>query len=262
MREAARLFSGEVVHARLRPRPHRLRYRVFSLLLDVDEIDAVAARCRFFSRNRWNVVSFHDVDYGARDGRPVADQARENFRSAGLEAATARIELLAYPRVFGYVFNPLAVYFGYDRDGDLAGVIYEVTNTFGERTSYVVVPGAGQGGVYAHGCGKEMYVSPFTPAAGRYAFRVRPPADGEVLVGVALHDGDGALLRTHFRGCAVPFEDRHLLTALARHPLMTMKVIAAIHWEALRLYVKGVPVVRRHRSPRYSVSWGPASRRG
>jgi DUF1365 family protein len=257
----AELVTGEVVHARLRPRPHRLSYRVFSVLLDVDEIDAVAARCRLFSRNRWNVVSFHDADYGARDGRPVAEQARENFRNAGLEDATARIELLAYPRVLGYVFNPLTVYFGYDRRGELIGLIYEVTNTFGERTSYVVEPGVAHDGVYAHGCGKEMYVSPFTPAAGRYAFRVRPPAGGDVLVGVALHDGEGALLRTHFRGRPEPFDDRHLLTALARHPLMTLKVITAIHWEALRLYAKGVPVVRRHRSPRYSVSWGPASRR-
>jgi uncharacterized protein len=254
MRGGASVYDGEVVHVRLRPRPHRLAYGVFSLLLDVDRIDAVADATRLFSRNRFNLLSFWDRDHGAGDGEPVGDQARRLFRDAGLDA-THRITLLSYPRLLGYAFNPLSVFFGYDAAGVLRGLIYEVNNTVGERTSYVLAANPPRDGVHAQACAKAMYVSPFTPAEGRYAFRIRPPEDG-VLVGVALHDREGALLRTHFRGAAKRFDDAAILRLLARRPLMTFKVIAAIHWEALRLFVKGVPVVRRHRSLRYSVQSG------
>lgn len=255
------IFDGDVVHVRLRPKAHKLRYRVFSLLLDVDEIDGLARRSRLFSRNRFNVVSFHDRDHGAGDGVPVAEQARSVFREAGLDGATHRISLLAYPRVLGYVFNPLSVYYGYGAEGELEGVIYEVNNTVGERKSYVVAAGCARDGVYAHGCTKDMYVSPFTPANAAYGFRLTAPGR-DLLVGVSLRDGEGAILRTHFRGTGRPFSDRALLSALVRHPMLTLKVVGAIHWEALRLFLKGVPVVRRHRSPRYSISWKPADDRG
>lgn len=261
MNAGSAICSGEVIHVRLRPRNHRLRYRVFSLLLDVDDIDGAASRMRLFSRNRFNLVSFHDRDHGAATGIPVGDHARTVFREAGLEAATHRVLLLAYPRILGYVFNPLVIYFGYDGAGALAGVIYEVNNTVGERTSYVIAAGEPTGGVYAHGCEKSMYVSPFTPAAARYAFRLRATPT-EILAAVLVSDGDGALLRTHFKGKPTALDDRALGAAICRHPLLTFKVIAAIHWEALRLFLKGVPVVRRHRSPRFTIAWGPASRRG
>jgi len=247
------LYVGDVVHARLRPRAHKLRYRVFSLLLDLDRLGEVAGACRLFSHNRFNLFAFHDRDHGPGDGTPAAIHARELFTRAGLDAASLRVLLLAYPRVLGYVFNPLSVYFALAADGRLQALAYEVNNTHAERRSYVVHAGEAVNGVYAHGCAKELYVSPFTPADGRYGFRVRPPGP-HVMVAVQLRDRDGALLRTHFRGDARPLGDRALAGLALRLPFLTLKVIAAIHWEALRLWLKRVPVVQRHASPRYNVT--------
>lgn len=246
------IYTGDVVHVRMRPAIHKLNYRVFALLLDVDGIDEVAARCRLFKRNRAAIVSFHDRDHGSGDVSDIAAHARTTFTNAGLPEAGHRVLLLAYPRILGYVFNPLSVYYGFDAEGRLAGLIYEVNNTFRERTSYVVAAGSSDNGTFHQACDKQMYVSPFTPPDARYGFRLTEPS-AKLLVGVHLHDAHGALLRTHFRGTRRPLDDRVLLGQLVRLPLMTLKVIGAIHLEALRLYLKRVPVVRRHPSPRYSV---------
>ena len=246
-------YVGHVVHKRLRPRRHGFRYRVFCLCLDVDEIDALAARLRFFSRNRRNLLSFHDRDFGSRDGTAVAVYARAMLSEAGLAAAGHRIELLCYPRLFGYVFNPLSVYFCHDASGALGAVIYEVSNTFGERRSYVIAASPEGRLVHSQRCSKEMYVSPFTDSAGTYDFHIAPPSD-EVVVGVALRGPEGPSLKTHFRGRRVPLSDGAILRLVARHPLMTFKVIAAIHFEALRLWLKRVPVFAHTRSPAFAVS--------
>ena len=248
------LYRGEVVHVRLRPRQHRLAYRVFALGLDVDRIDEAAAGLRLFRRNRLGLLSFHDRDHGdpaLAGGVPVAEQIRSSLAAAGWATAGARIELICYPRLWGYVFNPLSVYLCHDEADRLQAVAYEVNNTFGERTSYIV-EAEGNEGWAVSGCRKLMYVSPFTPAQGRYGFALRRDATGMTL-GVRLHDRDGALLRTHFRATAEPATDARLAAAVARHPLMTFKVIAAIHYEAAKLFFKGVPVVQRHASPRFSV---------
>jgi uncharacterized protein len=252
------LYEGDVVHRRLRPKPHALTYRVFSILLDVDQIDATAGRLWLFSRNRWNAVSFHDGDHGAGvPGVSVAAHARATFRAADLAAATSQIYLLAYPRVFGFGFNPISVFYGYSPSGRLAGVIYEVNNTFGERRSYVVPilqsDAAKSDGVYAHGCKKELYVSPFTDMAGRYGFRLREPTE-HVLVGVNLRDDDGPLLRTHFRATRISLTDRHVLRLLVMRPLMTAKVVLAIHLEAVKLWFKGVPLTSRSKTTPYAVT--------
>ena len=247
-----RVYQGTVVHKRLRPQPHALAYRVFSLLLDVDTIDTVSAGLRLFSRNRFNALSFHDRDHGAGDGRPVADHARAILGNAGFEPDGFQILLLAYPRVFGYAFNPVSTYFCFAGD-QLAVMIYEVNNTFGERRSYVVAAGQPHNGVFAHGCAKSLYVSPFTPATVDYSFHITAPAE-KLVIGVALRDADGPLLKTHFAARARPLTDRVLAGLLIRLPLMTLKVIAGIHFEAARLWLKGVPPMRRHRSPAFSVS--------
>lgn len=249
----ALIYDGDVVHARLRPRRHRLVYRVFALALDVDRIAAIARRSRILTHNRPGLVAFYDADHGDGSSRSVAETARDALAAAGLADAGDRIVLLTYPRILGYVFNPLSVYFCHDARGRLAALIYEVTNTYRERMSYVVAAGAPVGNVHAHACAKELYVSPFAPAAVRYGFRVRRDDTG-LLVGVHLHDQAGALLRTHFAATAKPLDDTALALALLRRPLMTLKVIAAIHYEAAKLYFKGVPVVRRHASPRYSLA--------
>ncbi|MEO1206243.1 MAG: DUF1365 domain-containing protein [Pseudomonadota bacterium] len=263
--EPARLCVGEVVHKRLRPKQHSLKYPVFSLLLDVDRIDDAARTTKGFARNRFAPASFHDADHGADDGTSVGDHARALFYEAGLleRGADSRVLLLCYPRIFGYVFNPLSVFYAFDKSDTLTGLIYEVNNTFKERTSYVIPCGepladtTGQNKpqrVYAQSCSKQMFVSPFASQTGSYGFRISHPEDG-ILVGVNFRDADGPLLRTHFKAEAVPLTTTALNRALVRMPLMTLKVMAAIHYEAARLWIKGVPLVRGQSKARYSISY-------
>lgn len=250
--DQAALFAGHVVHKRLRPKPHALDYRVFSLLVDVDGIDAVSRRLWLLSRNAFNLFSLYDRDHGAGDGQSVGEIARRCLADAGRPSEGRRILLLTYPRLLGYVFNPLSVFYVKAPDGKLETVIYEVSNTFGERKSYVLDAGKRHdGGVYAQSCAKEMYVSPFAAGVGGYAFRVTEPAN-EAVVAVLLRDTQGALIKTHFRGQRRPLTDAALLRVALSYPLMTLKIIAAIHYEALRLWLKGIPLTTRHTSPKYS----------
>lgn len=248
-----RVYKGTVVHKRLRPKPHALSYEVFSLLLDVDGIDELSRILRIFSRNRFNLFSLYDRDYGPGDGTPVGTHVRTILGQAGFDVSGGRVLLLTYPRVLGYVFNPVNVFYAFDRTDALIALIYEVNNTFGERKSYVVPAGPAEGTTHGQGCNKELFVSPFTSPKGTYAFRVTRPGD-DILVGITLRDAGGPLLKTHFRGDALPLDDRTLLRLLARFPLLTFKIMAAIHIEAAKLWWKGVPLVRGHRSPKYSVS--------
>lgn len=260
---ASCVYTGTVVHKRLTPRQHAFSYRVFSLCLDVDEIDRLDSDLRFFSRNRWNLIGFNDDDMGAGGGHRVGDHARKILRDAGLEMFANRIVLLCYPRLLGYVFNPLSVYYCHDANGRLGVLIYEVSNTFRERRSYMitVTPGGVSGGIIWQACDKELYVSPFTQANGRYGFHVTPPGD-RIVVGVDFRatgnskgghaDRGQAVLKTHFRGERRELSDRTIVGLMLDYPLLTLKVVAAIHLEAANLWRKGVPLVQRHASPRYS----------
>lgn len=246
------IFTGHVIHKRLRPKPHALKYGVFNLLIDLDTVDAMAQRLRLLSYNRFNVFSLYDRDHGAGDGTPLLEIARQSLKAANRPFEGRRIALLCYPRVFGYVFNPLSVFYVHAPDGTLETIIYEVNNTFGERTSYVVAAGeAGLNGVHAQACAKRMYVSPFASGRGGYAFRITEP-DASALVAVMLSDGDGPLIKTHFKGVREQLTDARLSGLVFRYPLLTLKVITAIHYEALKLWLKGVPLTERHVSPRYT----------
>ncbi len=247
------LYPGTVSHKRLRPKPHALSYGVFSMLVDLDRLHDLDGRLWLFSWNRWNLYSFHDRDHGPGDGTSASAHYRAALARCGVSVAGGRILMLCYPRVLGYVFNPLSVIYAYDGSDRLVATIYEVNNTFGERKSYVVPIADPAAEVHAQACTKEMAVSPFTAGTGNYAFRVTAPA-GDLVVAVTLRDDDGPLLKTMFKGHRVPLTDRQLAWFALTYPLLTLKVIAAIHIEAAKLWWKGIPVVRRHRSARYSVS--------
>jgi DUF1365 family protein len=248
---ASCIYEGVVVHKRLTPRQHRFAYRVFTLCLDVDEIDRLDRSLRLFSRSKRNLLSISDAELGAPGEGSVGDKARRLLASAGLSRFSTRIELVCYPRLLGYVFNPLSVYFCRDDSDHVGVVIYEVTNTFGERKSYVIPASKGGGGTIAQDCAKEMYVSPFTGASGSYGFHGIAPSD-RIVVGVNFREASRPVLKTHFRGERLPLTDATIARLVARYPLMTLKVIGAIHLEAARLWAKGVPVVMRHTSPPYS----------
>jgi uncharacterized protein len=224
------IYEGHVTHTRIYPRRHAFTYRVFSLLLDLDELDHLGLR--HFARNRTALASFHDEDHG--DGHtPLRDWAKAKLAEAGIEADGA-IRLLCYPRLLGYVFNPLTVWFCHRADGTLAATIYEVHNTFGERHAYVLAAGSTQE------CDKAFYVSPFLSLDCRYDFHIVPPGEN-VVVAIRESENGAPVLNAVFSGSRRALTGRNLASAVLRHPLMTLKIVAAIHFEALRLWLKRVP---------------------
>jgi len=235
------IYRGKVVHERLRPKRHRLSYRVFSLLLDLDELPELDRRLRLFAHNRWAPLAFHDRDHGSTTGEPLRPWVEARLKEAGLTCDGGPIRLLCYPRIFGYVFNPLSVYFCYRRDGELAAILYEVCNTFRERHTYVIPVDRNDRAVIRQSCGKALYVSPFIGMDAVYHFRILPPDDGVSIV-IRQEDADGLLLAASFRGEKVPLAERSLALCLSAFPFLTLKITTAIHWEALLLWLKGCRV--------------------
>lgn len=243
---ASALYPGVVTHRRLRPRDHRLRYSAFWMLLDLEEIDGLAARLALFSRNRFNLLSFHDDDHGEPGAAPLREQIERRLAVEGVRLDGGAIRLLTMPRVLGYVFNPISVYYCHRRDGGLAAIIYEVNNTFGDRHAYVIPvrrEDAKRGAIRQH-CRKALYVSPFAGLDMIYRFRGAAPG---VILSLAIEavDADGPVIRAAMRGRRRQLSDRAILATALRLPFSTLKVFAAIHWEALKLWLKGVPLVPR-----------------
>ena len=243
---AASLYVGEVMHARLKPMGHRFSYRVLSLLIDLERLEAADRQSPLFGVNRAALYSFHEADHGARDGSPLRAYAQRSAAERGIDLTGGRVLLLCYPRLLGYTFNPLSVYFCYRASGELALLIYEVRNTFGDIHPYILPVKSGQmscTGVRQQQ-DKLFYVSPFIGMAMRYHFRVLPP-EKRVQLRILEADGDGPLLAATFTGRRRALNTKELRRAFFTVPLVTFKIVAAIHWEALRLWLKGARLVPR-----------------
>ena len=237
---ASRIYVGRVMHARLRPFHHRFAYRVFTMLLDLDELPQLDRRMRLLAHNRAGLFSFHDSDHGPRDGSPLRPWIEARLADAGIELDGGPVRLLCFPRVLGYVFNPLTVWFCHGRDGVLRAVLYEVSNTRGERHGYVV-PIADAAAAHTHRAEKAFYVSPFIGMDATYRFRLRGP--GERLDMLIRQDvADGPQLVASLAARERPLNDRALARLFFSHPVLTQKVTGAIHWEALRLWLKGAKI--------------------
>ncbi|HEX4407130.1 MAG TPA: DUF1365 family protein [Xanthobacteraceae bacterium] len=247
------LYVGSVMHRRLRPRPHRLRYRVFWMLFDLDEVDTLSRRLRLFSHNRINVLSFHNADHGDGSGRPLRRQIEQHLQDAGIDIQGGAIRLLCMPRILGYGFNPLSVYFCHDRDGALRAIVYEVHNTFRQRHSYLIPVDRATGAIVDQQCRKLFYVSPFMDMDLSYQFRVAPP-DQHVSIAIKASDRDGPQLVAALSGRRRDLSDAALARTLASHPLLTLKVVGAIHWHALRLALKGFRLRPRPQPPSVPVT--------
>lgn len=250
---ASCLYTGTVMHRRFRPKRHRLRYRVFWLLLDLDEIESLGTRLKLLRFERPGLASFYRADHGDGSARDLRTQVEAQLAAAGIEFDGGPVRLLCMPRIFGYGFNPLSIYFCYRRDGSPAALVYQVHNTFGQRHSYVARITAADGKAAAQQGAKTFYVSPFMAMDMRYMFRVGLP-DEHVSVAIRNVDADGPVLAAALSGTREELSDRRIALALLSYPLMTLKVIAAIHWHALRLWWKGVPLVPRPEAPAQPVT--------
>jgi DUF1365 family protein len=255
------LYVGKVMHARLKPVRHKFVYRVFSLFIELDTLEVRAKALRFLSINRFNVLSFHERDHGNGAG-DLKGWVRTHLKRAGF-AADGPIFIQCYPRLWGYVFNPLSVYYCYTNDGTLEAILHEVSNTFGDRHTYLLpVSPAAEAGPIHQSCAKKLFVSPFNPVDHRYDFKVHPPGE-RYAIGIREFDCEGEVLVATFDGHRHVLSNVALVRAVLSHPLMTLKVIAAIHWEALRLWRKGVPLAKRPEQPPYEVSFqGPIDTAG
>ncbi len=234
------LYTGDVYHSRKRPREHRLRYRVFTLLLNLDEIPSIASSLWLFSHNRWNLLGFHDKDFGEGRQESLRTYIERLLQENDIEESPDTILLSCYPRILGYVFNPLSLFYCINEKGRLFAVVHEVHNTFGERHAYVLpVLSNSQEWIHQEAT-KELFVSPFAQMNMHYDFRLNLPDEKQVIV-IKASDEDGVLITASYTASKQSLTAAALTRAFCRVPLMSFKVIVAIHWEALRLWIKRVP---------------------
>ena len=261
------IYAGKVTHKRMQPRQHFLQYSMFYMLLDIDEIDAIAKRHWLFSRNRRNIFSFFDRDHGNKSetggqSAPLRDYVENRLREAGIKHGGCTIRLMTMPRIFGYVFNPLSVYFCHDDRDNLFALIYEVNNTFGQRHSYIfpLEGDVNEDNVFHQECDKEFYVSPFLDMKLGYDFTITRPA-GTASIVINASDKNGLVIATAFKGNRREFKDRQLLKLALTYPLLTLKVISGIHWEALQIWLKGIGLKPRPKTPQQTTTVGLQSSR-
>jgi DUF1365 family protein len=246
---ASALYSGIVVHQRYKPRRHRLRYRLAQMLFDLDAMPAL----RLFSHNRFNLVSFYNRDHLDGSGNDLRNQVEQALTDAGLRPDGGAIRLLCMPRVFGHAFNPISVFFCHRRDGSLMALLYEVNNTFGQRHSYLIPVQDPSAATIRQHCEKAFYVSPFMPMDMNYTFHVVPPGDTTAVV-VHADDAEGRVITASFAGRRQPLSDAALVGMLLRHGLLSLKVLGAIHWEAVKLWLKGLRIQPRPLPPDVTIT--------
>ncbi|MCF4099143.1 DUF1365 domain-containing protein [Maritalea mediterranea] len=246
------IYDGVVTHKRIRPVEHKLRYGVFNLFVDVEDLDNIARHVKLFSHNRHNLVSLFDKDFGDGSGQDLLGYLRNLAQQAEVNPEKLRFFMLAYPRILNFAFNPLTTYYGVER-GKIKVMIYEVRNTFAQRHTYVIPAGEEENGVIWQDCDKQFYVSPFNKVEGHYRFHVSKPAE-ELSLGIALKDHDGPLLNAFVHGTQKPLTDGQLLKSLARTGWMTLKVVIGINYEAFKLWAKGLRPKRKPDAPKRAIA--------
>jgi DUF1365 family protein len=237
----SKIYTGKVIHRRFKPKEHYFKYSVFSLLIDLDELEDIQKEISIFSYNKFNIISFFDKDHGERDSSSLKNWVYSNLKTLGIEEEV-KIKLLCYPRIFGYVFNPLSIFFVYDKNSKLIAILYEVKNTFGEQHTYVFK--TNDETVIQNNCKKQFYVSPFIEMNCEYSFKILKPEE-QLSVVINQSDEEGKLLFASQDGTAREFNNKNLIISFLSHPLMSFKVIAAIHYEAFKLWIKRIKLVTK-----------------
>ena len=237
------IYTGTVIHKRFKPKVHSFNYKVFSLLIDLSELDILDKNLKLFSYNKLNIVSFYNKDHGPRDGSSLKNWVIYNLKKNGIEIEHIQIKLLCYPRIFGYVFNPLSVFYVYDKNLNLVSILYEVKNTFGEQHTYIFKSDKNQN-LIQHVCKKKFHVSPFIEMNCVYFFRLLKPGK-KISVIIDQNDKEGKILYASQNGIKSELNNSTLIKAYLKHPLMTFKIILAIHFEAFKLWTKGIKFISK-----------------
>jgi DUF1365 family protein len=247
---ASALYVGDVRHRRHRPQVNAFRYRTYHVLLDVDELPRLDRDVRGFGHNRRALTGFRDTDHLGPAPLPVRDKLARWLQAQDVTLPAGPVRVLTNLRVFGHVFDPVSWWFCHHADGELALVVAEVNNTFGESYCYLLdrLEHRADGTVRAHSA-KRFHVSPFLPVEGlayRFTFASRP---GALMAHMDVFDGDGKLFDATQSGTRVPLTSRTLARTLVTHPLMTLRTVALIHLQAVRLLIKRVPFFRKPDPP-------------
>ena len=229
------IYNGEVTHTRFKPVRHFLKYKTFSLLIDLDEINILDKSIGIFSHNKFNIFSFYDKDHGDRDGGNLKDWVISNLKKFRIKENITNIKVLCYPRILGYVFNPLSIFYCYEKD-KLVAIFYEVKNTFNEQHTYIFKIKNNEEIIQK--CRKKFYVSPFMDMETFYNFKLLNPND-KLSVFIKQTDADGTILTATQTGDKKEFSYKQLAINFLMYPLMTIKIISSIHYEALLLWKKG-----------------------
>ncbi len=237
------IYSGQVIHKRFKPKEHFFKYKVFSLFIDLAEINAISKNIPFFSYNKFNLISFFDKDHGDRDGSNLKDWVIKQLEKQNINVENIKIKILCYPRILGYVFNPLSIFFVYDNNNTIIAILYEVKNTFGEQHTYIFKI-KNKKGIIENNCKKKFFVSPFMDLESKYYFKILYP-NNKLSVVIDQRDNHGKLLFASQDGIRSDLSSKNLIFSYLKHPLMTFKIISAIHFEALRLWSKGIKLVKK-----------------
>ena len=243
MIKSSSIYNGHVIHKRFWPKKHFFKYKVFSLLIDLSELYQLEKKLTLFSYNKFNVLSFYDIDHGPRDGSSLINWVKENMTKNNISTEEITIKLLCYPRIWGYVFNPLSVFFVYDKNSNLVSILYEVKNTFNEQHTYIFKLQKSEE-LIEHSCRKKFHVSPFIEMNCTYYFKITKPSE-KISVYIDQHDNENKLLVALQEGIKVTLNNKNLIKVFFSHPAMSFKIILAIHFEAFKLWVKGIRFVKK-----------------
>jgi len=237
------IYNGQVIHKRFKPKVHSFRYDVFSLLIDLSELETLDKQVNFFSYNKFNWISFYDKDHGDRDGSSLINWVQKNLRKNNISTENIKIKILCYPRIFGFVFNPLSVFYVYNSNENLISILYEVKNTFGEQHTYIFRIEK-DANLIQNNCSKKFHVSPFIQMNCNYFFRLLKPGN-KISVIIDQYENEDKILYASQDGIRTDFNTKYLVKSFLNHPLMTLKIIIAIHYEAFKLWSKGIKFIKK-----------------
>ncbi len=232
----SRIYTGEVMHQRSSPVSHTLRYPLYFYAFDLDELDELHREVKFFSHNRFNIVSLRDSDY-LRGDENISGKIRRFLEKSGIKDKISRIELITSGRYFNYVFNPVSFYYCYKFDNSIAAIAAEVNNTFGEKHLYILNKpvNSGEDRFISFEHAKEFHVSPFNSLEGKYLFQFSKQIDKIEIRITLIRDGEKIML-ARLTGDARPLTNRNLLNTISRFPFTVLVTVPRIYKEAFKLF--------------------------